>query len=189
MNGAESLVRTLVAGDVDVCFTNPGTSEMHFVAALDRVEGMRCVSACSKAGPAPPTAISHEARRPRRSCISARPANGLANLHNAKKANSGIVNIVGQHATHHIGHNAPLTSDIEAWRGRCRPGADLPMPNPSPPTAWRDRAAKGARRRPSFCPPTPLERRRYAQVPAESQRANYSVRRGQCREGFAWRRL
>jgi Thiamine pyrophosphate-requiring enzymes [acetolactate synthase, pyruvate dehydrogenase (cytochrome), glyoxylate carboligase, phosphonopyruvate decarboxylase] len=43
MNGAESLVRTLVAGGVDVCFTNPGTSEMHFVAALDRVEGMRCV--------------------------------------------------------------------------------------------------------------------------------------------------
>src|ERR1700724_1062784 len=43
MNGAESLVRTLVGGGVNVCFANPGTSEMHFVAALDRVDGMRCV--------------------------------------------------------------------------------------------------------------------------------------------------
>ena len=58
MNGAESLVSTLVAGGVDVCFTNPGTSEMHFVAALDRVAGMRCVLACSRAWrPGPPTAI------------------------------------------------------------------------------------------------------------------------------------
>jgi acetolactate synthase-1/2/3 large subunit len=43
MNGAESLVRTLVASDVSVCFANPGTSEMHFVAALGRVQGVRCL--------------------------------------------------------------------------------------------------------------------------------------------------
>src|SRR5438874_2269409 len=116
MNGAESLVRTLVAGGVDVCFANPGTSEMHFVAALDRVEGMRCVLGLFE-GVVTGAADGYFRMKgtPASTLLHLGPglANGLANLHNAKKANSGIVNIVGQHATYHIAYNAPLTSDIE----------------------------------------------------------------------------
>ena len=121
MNGAESLVRTLVAGGVDVCFANPGTSEMHFVAALDRVEGMRCVLGLFE-GVVTGAADGYFRMKgtPASTLLHLGPglANGLANLHNAKKAHSGIVNIVGQHATYHIGLNAPLTSDIE---GLARP--------------------------------------------------------------------
>ena len=116
MNGAESLVRTLVAGKVDVCFANPGTSEMHFVAALDRVEGMRCVLGLFE-GVVTGAADGYYRMKgtPASTLLHLGPglANGLANLHNAKKANSGIVNIVGQHAVYHIEYNAPLTSDIE----------------------------------------------------------------------------
>lgn len=121
MNGAESLVRTLVAGKVDVCFANPGTSEMHFVAALDRVAGMRCVLGLFE-GVVTGAADGYfrMTGTPASTLLHLGPglANGLANLHNAKKANSGIVNIVGQHAVYHIGYNAPLTSDIE---GLARP--------------------------------------------------------------------
>src|ERR1700752_206982 len=116
MNGAESLVRTLVAGGVDVCFSNPGTSEMHFVAALDRVEGMRCVLGLFEGGVAGAAdGYFRMLGRPASTLLHLGPglANGLANLHNAKKANSGIVNIVGEHATYHIAHDAPLTADIE----------------------------------------------------------------------------
>src|SRR2546430_6287972 len=116
MNGAESLVRTLVAGGVDVCFTNPGTSEMLSVAALDRVEGMRCVLGLFE-GVVTGAADGYYRMKgtPASTLLHLGPglANGLANLHNAKKANSGIVNIVGQHATYHIAYNAPLTADIE----------------------------------------------------------------------------
>jgi acetolactate synthase-1/2/3 large subunit len=116
MNGAESLVRTLVASGVDLCFTNPGTSEMHFVAALDKVEGMRCVLGLFEGvvtGAA--DGFWRMAERPAATLLHLGPglANGLANLHNAKKAHSGIVNIVGEHATYHVRHDAPLTSDIE----------------------------------------------------------------------------
>lgn len=116
MNGAESLVRTLVGGGVNVCFTNPGTSEMHFVAALDTVEGMRCVLALFE-GVVTGAADGYwrMRNRPAATLMHLGPGlgNGLANLHNAKKANSGIVNIVGEHATHHIKYDAPLTADIE----------------------------------------------------------------------------
>src|SRR5262245_2469027 len=116
MNGAESLVRTLLAGGVNVCFTNPGTSEMHFVAALDKVPGMRCVLGLFE-GVVTGAADGYYRMlgRPASTLLHWGPglANGLANLHNAKKANSGIVNIVGEHATYHIAHDAPLTSDIE----------------------------------------------------------------------------
>ena len=116
MNGAESLVRTLIAGDVTVCFTNPGTSEMHFVAALDKVPGMRCVLGLFE-GVVTGAADGYYRMldKPASTLLHLGPglANGLANLHNAKKANSGIVNIVGEHATYHIAHDAPLTSDIE----------------------------------------------------------------------------
>ncbi|MEM9141076.1 MAG: acetolactate synthase large subunit, partial [Pseudomonadota bacterium] len=116
MNGAESLVRTLLASKVDVCFTNPGTSEMHFVAALDHVPGMRCVLALFE-GVATGAADGYYrmAGRPASTLLHLGPglANGLANLHNAKKAGSGVVNIIGEHAIPHIALDAPLTADIE----------------------------------------------------------------------------
>jgi acetolactate synthase-1/2/3 large subunit len=116
MNGAESLVRTLLGGGVDVCFSNPGTSEMHFVAALDRVEGMRCVLALFE-GVATGAADGYArmADKPAATLLHLGPglANGLANLHNAMKASTPVVNIVGDHATYHRKYDAPLTSDIE----------------------------------------------------------------------------
>jgi acetolactate synthase-1/2/3 large subunit len=116
MNGAESLVRTMVAGGVDVCFTNPGTSEMHFVAALDRVDGMRCVL-CLFEGVTSGAADGYArmADKPASTLLHLGPGlgNALANLHNLKKAKSPVVNIVGEHATYHRRFDAPLTSDIE----------------------------------------------------------------------------
>lgn len=121
MNGAESLVRSLVAAGVKVCFANPGTSEMHFVSALDRVSGLR------------PVLVLHETvatgaadgywrmtGTPAATLLHLGPglSNGLSNLHNARKAGSGVVNIVGEHATWHLAHDAPLASDIE---GLARP--------------------------------------------------------------------
>ena len=115
MNGAESLVRTLIGAGVDTCFSNPGTSEMHFVAALDHVPGMRCVLALAE-GVATGAADGYYriAGRPAATLLHLGPglANGLSNLHNAKKAGSGVVNIVGEHAQSHIALDAPLTSDI-----------------------------------------------------------------------------
>lgn len=115
MNGAESLVRTLVVNGVNVCFTNPGTSEMHFVAALDKVEGMRCVLGMFE-GVVTGAADGYYRMTGNPACtllhLGPGLGNGLANLHNAKKARSGIVNIVGEHATYHLKHDAPLTSDI-----------------------------------------------------------------------------
>src|SRR5262245_51066481 len=116
MNGAESLVRTLVMNGVDICFANPGTSEMHFVGALDTVPGMRCVLGMFEgvvSGAA--DGYYRMAGKPACTLLHLGPGlgNGLANLHNAKKARSGIVNIVGEHATYHLKYDAPLTSDIE----------------------------------------------------------------------------
>ena len=117
INGAESLVRSLLDAGVDTCFTNPGTSEMHFVAALDRVSGMRCVLGLFE-GVVTGAADGYYrmSDRPASTLLHLGPglANGLANLHNAKKARSGIVNIVGEHASTHLSLDAPLTSDIQA---------------------------------------------------------------------------
>lgn len=116
MNGAESLVRTLVAGGVEVSLTNPGTSEMHFVAALDRVEGMRCVLFLFEGGATGAAdGYARMADKPASTLLHLGPGlgNGLANLHNARRANTPIVNIVGEHATYHRAYDAPLTSDIE----------------------------------------------------------------------------
>jgi acetolactate synthase-1/2/3 large subunit len=117
MNGAESLVRTLVAGGVNVCFANPGTSELNFVSALDKVDGMRCVL-CLFEGVATGAADGYArmANRPASTLLHLGPglANGLANLHNAKRAQSPVVNIVGDHASYHRVYDAPLTADIEA---------------------------------------------------------------------------
>src|SRR5262249_23920953 len=117
MTGAESLVRTLVSGGVQVCFANPGTSEIHFVAALDRVEGIRFVLTLFE-GVATGAADGYYrmSEVPAATLLHLGPglANGLANLHNASKARSGIINIVGQHATFHVPLDAPLSSDVEA---------------------------------------------------------------------------
>ena len=115
MNRAQSLVCTLVDSGVDLCVTNPGTSEMHFVGALDKVPGMRCVLGLFEGvvtGAA--EGFYRMADRPAATLLHLGPglANGLANLHNAKKAGSGIVNIVGEHATFHLRHDAPLTADV-----------------------------------------------------------------------------
>jgi acetolactate synthase-1/2/3 large subunit len=117
MNGAESLIRTLVAGGVDTCFTNPGTSEMHLVAALDRVTEMRCVLGLFEGvvtGSA--DGYARMAEKPACTLLHLGPglANGVANLHNASRAQVPIVNIIGQHASYHLRYDAPLTSDIEA---------------------------------------------------------------------------
>lgn len=117
MNGARALVRTLIASGVDVCFTNPGTSEIHFVAALDAEPGMRAVLGLFE-GVVTGAADGYARMTGRPACtllhLGPGLANGLANLHNARRARVPVVNIVGEHATHHRGLDAPLTSDIEA---------------------------------------------------------------------------
>jgi acetolactate synthase-1/2/3 large subunit len=135
MNGAESLVRSLVASDVEICFANPGTSEMHFVAALDHVPGIRCVLALAEGvvtGAA--DGYARLAGKPAATLLHLGPglANGVSNLHNARKANSPIVNVVGEHATYHLQYDAPLTSDIEgiarpvsAWIGRAETASEV----------------------------------------------------------------
>jgi acetolactate synthase-1/2/3 large subunit len=117
MNGAESLVRTLVGGGVTTCFANPGTSEMHFVAALDRAPGMRCILGLFEGvvtGAA--DGYARMADRPAATLLHLGPgmANAQANMHNANKASTPMVNIVGDHATYHRRYDAPLTSDIES---------------------------------------------------------------------------
>ena len=140
MNGAESLVRTLLKGGVDVCFANPGTSEMHFVGALDRVEGMRCVlglfeGVCSGAA----DGYYRMTDKPASTLLHLGPglANAAANLHNAKKAGSGIVNIVGEHALYHIKYDTPLTADIE---GIARPFSHWVKTSPTSKTVAADGA-------------------------------------------------
>lgn len=117
MNGADRLCDSLLANDVDVCFANPGTSEMHFVAALDRKPQMRCVLGLFEGvvtGAA--DGYARMADRPAATLLHLGPglANGLANLHNARRAFTPMINIVGNHATYHLRYDAPLTSDIES---------------------------------------------------------------------------
>ncbi|RAI34715.1 decarboxylase, partial [Rhodoplanes elegans] len=130
MNGAESLIRTLVDSDVTVCFANPGTSEMHFVAALDAVPAMRGVL-CLFEGVATGAAdgFARMTGKPAATLLHLGPgfANGIANLHNARKARVPIVNVIGDHAATHLRYDAPLTSDVGAlartvshWLGTCR---------------------------------------------------------------------
>jgi len=115
-NGAQALIRTLVDAGVTTCFTNPGTSEMHFVAALDSVPDMRAVLALFE-GVATGAADGYArmADAPGATLLHLGPGlgNGLANLHNARRAKVPIVNIVGDHATYHAQYDAPLQSDIE----------------------------------------------------------------------------
>jgi acetolactate synthase-1/2/3 large subunit len=120
VNGAESLVATLADHGVDICFANPGTSEMHFLAALEspRIRSVLCLFEGVATGAAdgwyrmrnvPASTLLH---------LGPGLANGLANIHNAKRACSGMVNIIGEHSTRHLQFDPPLTSDIE---GLARP--------------------------------------------------------------------
>lgn len=116
MNGAESLVHSLLNSGVDTCFANPGTSEMHFVGALDRIPGMHCVLGLQEnivTGMA--DGYYRIARKPACTLLHCGPglANGMGNLHNARRARAGIVNIVGDQATYHRPFDAPLTADTE----------------------------------------------------------------------------
>ena len=121
MNGAQSLVSTLVDHGVDICFANPGTSEMHFLAALGNNEKMRSVL-CLFEGVATGAADGWYRMKdtPASTLLHLGPglANGLANIHNAKRASSGMVNIIGEHSASHLKYDPPLTSDIE---GLARP--------------------------------------------------------------------
>lgn len=116
MNGAESLIRSLVQAGVNVCFANPGTSEMHLVQAIDAVPEMRgvlslfegvCTGAADGYGRMtgmPATTLLH---------LGPGLGNGIANLHNARRASTPIINLIGNHALYHVAYDAPLTSDID----------------------------------------------------------------------------
>ena len=141
MNGAESLVRTLVGAGVEVCFANPGTSEMHFVAALDRVEELRCVLGLFEGVvTAAADGYARMADKPASTLLHLGPglANGLANVHNARRANTPMVNIVGDHASYHKRYDAPLTSDVESV---ARPFSDWVMTSADSDSVARDGAA------------------------------------------------
>ena len=161
MNGAQALINTLVGNGVDVCFANPGTSEMHFVAALDAVAA-RC-AACSPVrgrGHRRRRRLRPDGRQAGRRAAAPGPGlgNGLANLHNARRAHTPMVVVVGDHATYHKKYDAPLESDIDA-AGRHRLGLGAPHrghratsaptpPRPSPPAGPAgDRDADPAGRR------------------------------------------
>lgn len=118
MNGAQSLIASLVKSDVKVCFSNPGTSEMHFVAALDSVPDMRGIL-CLFEGVASGAADGYARMtgKPAATLFHLGPGmgNAIANLHNAQKAFTPMINIVGEHATYHRQFEAPLTSNIEGY--------------------------------------------------------------------------
>ncbi len=117
MNGAESLLSSLIDAGVDVCFANPGTSEMQLVAAIDKIPGMRPIlglfegvvsgaaDGYGRMADKPAITLLH---------LGSGFSNSMANLHNAKRANTPIVNIIGDHATYHLPLDAPLTSDVPA---------------------------------------------------------------------------
>ncbi|MEZ5995792.1 MAG: acetolactate synthase large subunit [Hyphomonadaceae bacterium] len=140
MNGAEALVQTLADYGVEVCFANPGTSEMQLVAALDGQPKMRAIL-CLFEGVVSGAADGYGrmADKPAATLLHLGPglANAGANLHNAKRAHAPVVNIVGDHATYHLKYDAPLTSDIESL---ARPVSDWVRRSASP----TDLAAAGA---------------------------------------------
>lgn len=135
MNGADSLVATLVANGVDTYFANPGTTELHLLAALDKQPGIRCVLGLFEGvvtGAA--DGYARMVEKPACTVLHLGPglANGLANLHNASQAKVPVLNVVGQHATYHLHHDTPLVSDVEgiarslpAWMRTCRSVAEI----------------------------------------------------------------
>ena len=122
MNGAEKLLETLVASGVDVCFSNPGTSEMQLVSAIGNNEGMRAIL-CLFEGVVSGAADGYARMSDKPALtllhVGSGFSNSMANLHNAKRAHSPVVNIVGDHATYHLQYDAPLTSDVPAHANIC----------------------------------------------------------------------
>ena len=140
MNGAEALIATLHECGVDVCFANPGTSEMQLVAAIDGHASMRAVLGLFEGvvtGAA--DGYGRMADKPAATLLHLGPGfgNGMAYVHNARKAGSPMINLVGDHATYHLHYNAPLTSDVA---GVVRPMSDWVRTSRSP----RDLALAGA---------------------------------------------
>ncbi|MEZ5922060.1 MAG: acetolactate synthase large subunit [Parvularculaceae bacterium] len=140
MNGAEALIHTLYDAGVEICFANPGTSEMQLVAAIDKHPDMRGVLGLFEGvvtGAA--DGYARIAGKPAATLLHLGPgmANGLANIHNARRARAAMVNIVGDHARDHRALNAPLTSDIE---GAARPFSDWVKTSASPETLAADGA-------------------------------------------------
>ena len=141
MNGAQNLLATLTRNGIEVCFANPGTSEMHFVAAVDQADGLRCVLGLFEGvvtGAA--DGYARMTGRPASTLLHLGPglANGLSNLHNAMRAQSPVVNIIGDHATYHRNYDAPLTSDIE---GTARPFSHWVRTSPDADSVAADAAA------------------------------------------------
>src|SRR5258707_719027 len=141
MNGAQALLRTMAGSGVNVCFANPGTSEMHFVAALDNVPDVRGVL-CLFEGVATGAADGYGRMtgKPAAALLHLGPGltNGLANLHNARRASTPLVAVVGDHASYHKRFDAPLESDIDAlartvscWRRGPLAGVLLCLPRPA----------------------------------------------------------
>lgn len=122
MNGAEKLLETLVASGVEVCFSNPGTSEMQLVSAIGNNDGMRSIL-CLFEGVVSGAADGYGrmADKPAITLLHVGSgfSNSMANLHNARRAHTPIVNIVGDHATYHLQYDAPLTSDVPAHAAIC----------------------------------------------------------------------
>ena len=140
MNGAEALIQTLSDSGVEVCFANPGTSEMQLVAAIDQQPKMRAILGLFEGvvtGAA--DGYGRMADKPAATLLHLGPGlgNGLSNLHNARRARTPLINIVGDHATDHLQYDAPLTSDVD---GVARPMSDWVRTSASP----ADLAAAGA---------------------------------------------
>lgn len=117
MNGAEALMSAAAASGVEVCFANPGTTEMDLVKALDKVRGIRPIlglfeGVCTGAA----DGYARMSGKPAMTLLHLGPGfgNGIANLHNARRARTPMINLVGEHASYHIEHDAPLTTDIES---------------------------------------------------------------------------
>ena len=116
-SGAATVLKAAASCGVTVCFANPGTTEMPFVGALDTPVGVRAVlglfeGVCTGAA----DGYGRMLGKPALTLLHLGPglANGLANLHNARRARTPIVNLVGDHASWHLKYDAPLTSDIES---------------------------------------------------------------------------
>ncbi len=137
MNGAEALVRTAIGAGVEICFANPGTTEIPLLQALDSVPGMRSVlglfeGVCTGAA----DGYARMANKPALTLLHHGPgfANGISNLHNARRAYSPVVNLIGEHVSWHISADSPLTSDIgglartvSAWVSTVRNASELPL--------------------------------------------------------------
>ena len=135
MNGAEIVVKTALAAGIEICFSNAGTTEIPLVTALDSVPGIRAVlglfeGVCTGAA----DGYGRMLDKPAMTLLHLGPglSNGLANLHNAKRAHTPVFNVIGEHASWHRAADAPLTMDIEAlagtvskWQRTCESPATL----------------------------------------------------------------